>query len=158
MPIPLIAAALIAVGSVSGGSGIALGGKGAYDIKRARDRLAEAERRYQRKRKQTDDVVVETNERLANLGTQQQDALERVVLRMGEFLRRHEKQVRDSERLLIDGIDVTVGRVSGDASLDSDAVAWVRGVLRAAVAGGGVSSGVTAAVGSYGVASTEAAV
>ena len=34
MVLPLIPAALIAVGTVTGGSGLALGGKGALDIRR----------------------------------------------------------------------------------------------------------------------------
>ena len=53
-----------------------------------------------------------------------------VVLRMGEFLRRNEKQVRESERLLVDGIDVTIGSVSDSAKLNNDwGPDWVNGVF-----------------------------
>lgn len=158
MPIPLIAAALIAAGAATGGTGVALGGKGGVDIKKARSRIKAAEKRYVAKRALTDDAVSATNRRLAALGDQQAQALADVVVRMGEFLRRHERQVRESERLLVDGIDVTVGSVQGSARLDPDAVAWVRGVIGSAVTGGGASIGVTTAVGTYGVASTGTAI
>ncbi|WP_253659816.1 hypothetical protein [Williamsia maris] len=39
MPIPLIAAAIIIAGGASGGGGLALGGKGALDMKKARSDL-----------------------------------------------------------------------------------------------------------------------
>lgn len=158
MPLPLIAVALIAAGSASGGGGLALGGKGAHDMKKARDAMKAAERRYETKRAKTERSVQETNAMLAELGEAQRQALTDVVLRMGEFLRRHEKQVRESERLLVDGIEVTVGHVSETSGLDADAVAWVRGLVGSTVAGTGVSAGLTGAVGAYGVASTGAAI
>jgi Flp pilus assembly protein TadB len=45
MPIPLIAAAIIGVGAITGGGGLALGGKGALDMKRARGDLEAAKKR-----------------------------------------------------------------------------------------------------------------
>jgi len=158
MPIPLIAAGIIAVGAVTGSGGLALGGKGAYDMKAARDRISVAERRYSGRRQDAEQAVEATNETLGVLGQQQQAALEAVVVRMGEFLRRHAKQVRDSERLLVDGIDATVGVVPGTAPLSVDAVSLIRGFIGSGAAGAGVSAGVTGAVGAYGVASTGAAI
>lgn len=158
MPIPLIAAALIAAGGATGGGGLALGGKGARDMKKARDAMKAAEKRYTGERTLTESRVKATNQSLEALGEQQRQALVDVVVRMGEFLRRHEKQVRESQRLLVDGIDVTVGQVSGTAGLDRDAVAWVRGVVGSTMAATGVSAGLTGAVGAYGVASTGAAI
>lgn len=158
MPIPLIAAGIIAVGAATGGGGVALGGKGAHDMKKARERIKVAESRYIHWRQAADQAVKDTNAKLSSLGDQQQDSLCVVVVRMGEFLRRHAKQVRESERLLIDGIDVTVGSVAGSAQLDVDAMSWVTGIVGSGVAGAGVSAGVTGAVGAYGVASTGAAI
>lgn len=158
MPIPLIALALIAAGSASGGGGIALGGKGAHDMKKARDSMKSAVERHEHERALTETCVQSTNEGLERLGEQQRTALVAVVLRMGEFLRRHEKQVRESERLLVDGIDVTVGQVSGSTGLDTDAMAWVRGLVGSTLTGTGVSAGITGAVGTYGAASTGAAI
>src|SRR4051812_30305407 len=158
MPIPLIAAALIAAGVGSGGGGLALGGKGARDIKRARSQIKTAEAEYQRQHEKMAAVVTSTNARLSEYGEQQNAALTAVVLRMGEFLRRHAKQVRESERLLVDGIDATVGSVTGAVGLDADAAGWAMGVVTSGLAGAGVASGVTSAAATFGVASTGAAI
>ncbi|MBD8868783.1 hypothetical protein [Nocardioides donggukensis] len=158
MVLPLVPLVLIAIGSASGAGGVALGGKGAFDLKKARDELRMCEKRYLEERARTERAVDETNRLLADYGGQQQASLEAVVVRMGVFLRRHAKQVRESERLLVDGIDVTVGSVAGAAKLDADAVAWVRGAMGSAATGAGAAMGVTAAVGTYGVASTGVAI
>ncbi|NYG54952.1 hypothetical protein [Nocardioides perillae] len=158
MPIPLIAAGLIAAGAASGGGGLALGGKGARDLKKANDRLRGAARRPTAERDLTEAAVARTNAGLQELGEQQDRCLQDVVLRMGEFLRRHARQVKESERLLVDGIDATVSAVPGTSRIDADAVAWVRGAVTTALAGTTVSAGVTGAVGTFGVASTGAAI
>lgn len=157
MPI-FIPVVLIGVGLASGGAGVALGGKGAYDMKKARDRLKQAGTHYQDRRAGAVIALQATNDRLAELGGQQKQTLVDVVLRMGEFLRRHERQVRESERLLVDGVDATMTKVPGLSGLDVEAVAWLGGALGAAVAGAGTGAGVTAAAGSFGVASTGAAI
>lgn len=157
MVLPLIPAVLIAVGAATGGGGLALGGKGAYDIKQASGQLKEAHDRYERRRARSEQSVAATNRRLEDLGEQQKQALIDVVVRMRDFLRGHEKQVRESERLLIDGIDATMAQVPGLVALDVDAVAWVGGVLGSAIVAAGTNAGVTAAAG-FGVASTGAAI
>ncbi|MEU5330141.1 hypothetical protein [Streptomyces parvus] len=157
MPL-FIPAVLIGVGVATGGSGAALLGKGAHDFKRSIDRRKEANRGMQRRRAQTDDALVGTNAALKELGEQQRQAFVDVVLRMGDFLRRHERQVRESERLLVEGIDVTTAEVPGLRGLDVDAAAWIGGALGSAVAGAGAGAGVTAAASSFGVASTGAAI
>jgi len=157
MPI-FIPVVLIGVGIATGGAGVAFGGKGAYDMKKARDRLKRAGARYQDRRAEAVVTLQATNDKLAELGGQQKRALVDVVLRMGEFLRRHERQVRESERLLVDGVDATMTKVPGLPGLDVEAVAWLGGALGAAVAGAGTGAGVTAAAGSFGVASTGAAI
>lgn len=105
MVLPLIPLAIIAAGAVSGAGGIALGGKGASDIKKARDRMQRATKAYEGDRASTEGEIENTNKKLADLGAQQQRALEDVVLRMGEFLRRNAKKVKESQRLLVDGIE-----------------------------------------------------
>lgn len=158
MVLPLIPAALIAIGAATGGSGVALGGKGAYDIKKASRELKEANRRYETRRSHSEERVAATNRNLEKLGKQQKKALGDVVARMGDFLRRHEKQVRESERLLVDGIDATMTQVPGLHGLDVQAVAWVTGALGSAAASAGAGAGVTSAATSFGVASTGAAI
>jgi hypothetical protein len=154
----LIAAALIAIGAATGGGGVALGGKGAFDIKQARDKLKASARRYEQRRAATEMRLAATNLGLEHLGEEQEQALIDVVVRMAEFLRRHEKQVRQSEHLLVDGVDATMTRVPGLAGLDVEAVAWVTGALASTAVGAGVGSSVTAAASSFGVASTGAAI
>lgn len=158
MVLPLIPAVLLGIGAVAGGGGLALGGKGALDLKKASGDLKEARNRYERRHAASQQRVESTNRRLGELGEQQLQALTDVVLRMGEFLRRHEKQVRDSERLLVDGIDATMNQVPGLGKLDVEAGAWIGGVVGSATAAAGTSMGVTAAATSFGVASTGAAI
>ena len=157
MPI-FIPAALIAIGVATGSGGLALGGKGAHDIAQAKRRLARATKHYERRRAMTDQALAATNEKLAALGQQQQGALVEVVVRMGEFLRRHQRQVRESERLLVDGVDATLTQLPGLRGLDVDAVAWISGAIGSAAAGAGAGAGVSAAASSIGVASTGAAI
>ncbi|MCD9198333.1 DUF3482 domain-containing protein [Aeromicrobium wangtongii] len=158
MPIPLIAAALIAAGTLSGGGGVALGGKGAYDIKKAQNRLAAAKEHYEKRRAASEESLTSTNATLARLGRQQEQALNDVVLRMGQFLRRHERQVKESERLLVNGVDASLSQVPGLRGLDIDAIRWMSGVLTSSATGAGVGAGLTTAVGSFGAASTGAAI
>lgn len=158
MPVPLIAAGLLLLGGASGSGGVALGGKGALDIKKAKRRLKDSESRYFRGRVGAERSVAEANDDLRRYGDQQAHALQAVVVRMGEFLRRNAKQVRESERLLVDGIEASAGAVVKTPPLDQDAVTWVMGLVKSGVAGAGVSAGVTTAVGTYGVASTGAAI
>lgn len=155
MPLPLI---LIGIGVAAGGGGVGLGGWGAADLVKAKKRLARADRDYQAKRTGAEKAVEHTNGQLHVLGEQQQVALTEVVLRMGEFLRRYEKQVRESERLLVEGIDAAMQGVPGLRRLEVDAVAWIGGVIGSAATSVGVSSGVTAAVSAYATASTGTAI
>ena len=157
MPI-FIPVALIAIGVATGSGGLALGGKGAHEIAQAKRRLARTTKYYERRRAMTDRALAATNEKLAALGQQQQGALVEVVVRMGEFLRRHQRQVRESERLLVDGVDATLTQLPGLRGLDVDAVAWISGAIGSAAAGAGAGAGVSAAASSIGVASTGAAI
>ncbi|MDX3800102.1 hypothetical protein [Streptomyces sp. AK04-3B] len=153
--IPIV---LIGVGVATGGSGVAVGGKGVYDLRRSKARLEEAGQVYERRLAQAEDALAATNTALETLGEQQRQALVDVVLRMGDFLRRHERQVRESERLLVEGIDATMTKVPGLHGLDVDAMAWIGGALGSAAAGAGAGVGITAAASSFGVASTGAAI
>ncbi|MGW4003135.1 hypothetical protein [Streptomyces nigra] len=131
-------------------------GKSLLDLKRARHRSKEASQAYELRRAQAEEALAATNGRLEALGEQQKQALMDVVVRMADFLRRHERQVRESERLLVDGVDATMGQVPGLRSLDVDTATWIGGALGSAAAGAGAGIGVTAAASSFGVASTGA--
>lgn len=135
-----------------------LGGKGALDLKKASGEVKHSRNRYERRHAASEQRVAATNRRLEELGEQQMQALTDVVLRMGEFLRRHEKQVRDSERLLVDGIDATMNHVPGLGKLDVEAGAWIGGVVGSATAAAGTGMGVAAAAVNFGVAGTGVAI
>jgi uncharacterized membrane protein len=148
----------MAVGAVTGGGGLALGGKGALDLKKAQAQCSKAIRRYEVRRELSEDRLAATNTLLEQFGKDQKQALIDVVLRMAEFLRRNERQVRENERLLVDGIDATIHRVTGLTTLDVDAASWISGVLSTAVAGAGLRAGVTSVVVGNALASTGAAI
>lgn len=129
-----------------------------WDIKKARDDVGAAVRQYEKRRQVTERKVETANRKLEALGGQQQRALTDVVLRMTEFLRRHERQVRENERLLVDGLEANVARLTGIGGVDFDATSWLGGLAGSAAAGYGAGAGVTAAAGTFGVASTGAAI
>lgn len=158
MVLPLIPAVLIAVGAVTGGSGATLGGLGVLDFKKAANRRKAAIAKYEERCEQSERNVGFTNDLLSALGREQQQALTDVVLRMRDFLVRHEKQVRDSERLLVEGIDAESNQVPGLGRLQVDPVAWVGGAIGSTVAWAGTSTGVGALAGAIGSASTGTAI
>lgn len=158
MVLPLIPVALIAAGALTGGSGLALGGKGAYDLKKAGEQIKKERERYDRRYAEIEACVASTNERISDLGGQQKWAIEAVVVRLVEFLKRHEKQVRESAKLLADGVEADQARVSEGERLSVDPLAWLGGALGSAVAYGGTSVAVMTTATSVGVASTGAAI
>ncbi|AFR49086.1 hypothetical protein [Gordonia sp. KTR9] len=158
MVLPLIPLVAIAVGAAAGGGGVALGGKGAYDIKKAKSELDAARSLYESRRAESEALVSAVNDRIVSYGTEQETALRDVVLRMHDFLIRNEKKVRDNEKLLADGLEASVNLVAGKSSLDLSAAEWVRGVISSVATGVGTSAATTTAISSFGVASTGAAI
>lgn len=158
MVLPLIPLVAIAVGAAAGSSGIVLGGKGAYDIKKANTELSEARERYESRRAASEAVLESVNERIVRYGGQQEAAIRDVVLRMHDFLIRNEKKVRENEKLLVDGIEANVNLVAGSDSLDLSMSEWVRGVIGSVGAGAGAGAATSAAATTFGVASTGAAI
>ncbi|MEE3851792.1 hypothetical protein VZC37_15725 [Gordonia sp. LSe1-13] len=158
MVLPLIPVVAIAVGAAAGGSGLALGGKGAYDIKKANAELGAARKRYEARRADSEMLVESVNDRIVRYGSQQEGAIREVVLRMHDFLIRNEKKVRENEKLLVDGIEANVNLVAGSASLDLSISEWVRGVIGSVGAGAGAGAATSAAATTFGVASTGAAI
>ena len=158
MVLPLSPVVLIAVGAVTGGGGATLGGLGVLDFKKASDRRKAASAKYDDRRQKSEQRVAATNDRLGALGREQQQALVDVVLRMRDFLVRHEKQVRESERLLVEGVDAQSKQVPGLGRLEFDAAAWVGGAIRSAVTAAGTNAAVTGLAITVGSASTGTAI
>lgn len=151
-------AALIVVGAVSAAGGVAMTAKGAYDRRSAIRRIKRAGTRRAEHRAALDTRTQLTNEVLKSLGGAQADALHSVVERMASFIRRHQKQVAESEKWLVDGLEASPTAIALAEGLEQDAVAWMRGLLGSAVAGLGVNAGLTAAVTSFASAGTGAAI
>ncbi|MFZ2511968.1 MAG: hypothetical protein WAW85_12885 [Gordonia sp. (in: high G+C Gram-positive bacteria)] len=159
MPIPLIVAAVVAAGVASGGGGLALGGKGARDIKRAKSRIDAAVNRYDRRRKLTDARIARGNEQLAAYGEEQAVAVDRVINRMVEFMVRNEKKVRENQSLLVDGLEARaeeMGAVAGPGL--SEGLGILGGLAGGAAAGAGAGAAAGAIAGAIGTASTGAAI
>ena len=158
MVLPLIPLVAIAVGAATGGSGVLLGGKGAYDIKKAQSELATARELYDERRAVSEALVGAVNDRIVEYGSQQEDAIRDVAMRMHDFLVRNEKKVRDNEKLLVDGIEASVHLISGSGSVDLSMAEWIRGVIGSVSVGVGASVATTSAVSTFGAASTGAAI
>jgi hypothetical protein len=158
VPLPLLPAVLIGLGVVGGTGGVAFGLKGGHDIKKANARIKRAGERYVQVRSTLEAHVALTNAALEDLGVRQHEALQAVVLPMADFLRRHQKQVSESDKLLADGLEATPGSIELDMGLAQDAIAWMRGVVGAAVTGVGINVGITSAVTTFAVASTGTAI
>lgn len=158
MVLPLIPVALIAVGAITGGGGLALGGKGVWDLKKAQDEFSKSKGLYERRRKRSEVRVDLTNNRLEHLGGQQKRALTDVVLRMAEFMRRNSKKIKENERLLVEGLDAELNAVPNMERLEFDAAAWIKAVVGSVGAGAATNIGVTAAAAAFGTAGTGAAI
>lgn len=158
MVLPLIPLALAGIGVVTGAAGTVMGIKGGHDIKKANERIKNAGVLYDEKRTHLHAHERATNDALKKLGNCQEWAIHEVVDRMAEFLRRHDKQVKHGEKLLVDGLESSPGHVLTAGTLGQDALSWMRGIVGSAVTGVGVNSGVTLAVTSLASASTGTAI
>lgn len=146
--------ALFAVGAATGATGALLGAKGAQQQVQAHHRIECAEQQYQSRRELSDRRRAATDRRLAEYAEMQRQAYTDAVLRMVDFLRRHEQQVRESERLLVDGLDVATISMPTPATGDLDPTTWITAAVGATVAGTGTAAAISQAVDKYGFAST----
>ena len=154
MVLPLVPLALIGIGVICGASGAAFGLKGGYDIKSANDRIRKSGAHYDQERRKLEAHELLTNDSLKVLGNRQEQAIHMIVERMADFLRRHEKRVTESEKLLVDGLESTPGQVTLEGSLGQEAISWMRGMVGSAATGVGINSGITTAVTAFAAAST----
>jgi hypothetical protein len=154
MVLPRAPLALFGTGGISAASGAAFWLRGGYDIKTASERIRKAGAHYDQERRKLEADEIVTNESLKVLGAVQEEACHLVVERMADFLRRHGKQVTESEKLLADGLESAPGQVTLGGSLGRDAISWMRGITGSAVTGAGIKTGVTMAVKKFATAST----
>lgn len=146
--------ALFAVGALAGTGGAALVAKGAQNQLDARKREDVAEQQYQARKELSDLRRAATDDRLAAFAGLQRESYTDAVQRMVEFLHRHERQVRESDRLLVDGIDLVLMSMPSPTGHDMDAGAWFAGAIGTAATGTGTAALISEAVNKYGNAST----
>lgn len=158
MVLPLIPLALIASGALTGSAGVAAGGRGAHKMHQARRDVSAATRKYERARTTSEKRARATNEQLRAHGQVQEDALRAVVGRMSEFIRRNQRQVNETLKLLVDGVDVHVNELGPSESLQAEALSLLAGVAGAGATGAGAAAGATGVVTAVGVASTGTAI
>lgn len=154
MVLPLIPLALIVTGTLTGGGGLYAGGRGALKLSQARKQIARAVDAYEAERQQTQKAADATNEALRAYGTEQEAALCDVVVRMAEFIRRNQRHVNESLKLLVDGIEVEVNECGETGGLGPSAVSFLVSLATAGTTGAGAAAGTTAAVTAFGAAST----
>ncbi|MBB1515999.1 hypothetical protein H5398_08470 [Tessaracoccus sp. MC1679] len=154
MVLPLIPVVLIAAGAISGGTGAVAGGLGLLKAKRARAQIADAQARSELDHHRTQVRAEEINEQLKNYGADQQRALECVLLRMAEFIRRNRRQVAESERTLVDGLDIAIGNLAGVPGLAREAGSIIAALVGAGGTGMGAAQGTAAAVTAFATAGT----
>jgi hypothetical protein len=146
--------ALYAVGGVTGIGGAALTARGARDQREARKRQAAAEQQLEGRVAELKRHLDTTDGRLIAFKELQLRCYTDAVLRMVEFLRRHDKQVREIDRLLVDGIEVPFSPLPRPHDLDADVGTWLSGAAAAVTAGTGTAATLAHAADRYGRAST----
>lgn len=150
----LVPAVLIAAGTLSGGTGALAGGRGIVKTRRARIQIADAHAGSLDDLHRTEAQAAEINEQLEVYGADQQRALERVLFRMAEFIRRNRRRVAESERTLVDGLDIAIGNLAGVPGMAREARSIVAALVGAGGTGVGAAQGTAAAVSAFASAGT----
>ncbi len=153
-----VPAGLIATAAITAASGGILWVKGLYELRTANTRIRKAGERYDTERRKLENDALLTNEALRALGARQDEANHVVIERMVDFLRRHEKEVAESDKLFVDGVDTALAQVALGKGLGQDAVSWLRGLAGTAITGVGVNAGITTVVTTWAAASTGTAI
>jgi hypothetical protein len=148
-------AGLIGLIATSAAGGALAGGKGAKDHVDAQKQNAATDEKRQARETASARRHDETNQRVLDLGQVQKKCHEDVVDRMRAFLRRQEKQVRDSKRLIADGIAPTNRPLERSGGLEvADIGAWAVGAVGSVAVGTGTGATVNKLVHTYGIAGT----
>lgn len=154
MPLPLVPVALIGSGVVTAaGGGINLV-RGAQKMRQARQQAERDTRRYERALATTRRLVGETNGHVHDYGVQQEAAVDAVVRRMADFLRRHEQAVSERANDLLDGVVVETQRIDECTGGRLTQEGLAGHVLITATATAATFKGIPLAVSTYGSAST----
>lgn len=153
-----VPSALFGVGAAAGAVGSGLGAMGARDLVAAHERQVAAREQYEARAAASEDLRGVANQRLIEFSALQRAAFTGVVQRMVAWLRSHAKQVRESDRLLVDGLEVSLSLMPSTVGREEAVAGWLTGASNTALAGLGTAGAVTTAVEKYGVAGTGARV
>ncbi|MCY7412426.1 MAG: hypothetical protein LH471_05225 [Salinibacterium sp.] len=158
MVLPLIPLVLIGTGAGTGIVGAVVGAAGLVKFRRASTIHERARVQYEACLARTGHKARQTNGRIRRYGRQQGHARRHVVIRMADFMRRHQRQVTQSAAQLLSGLDVEIPELPEFAGVLTADVRWLSGAATAAATGAATAVGVPALVGAVGTASTGAAI
>lgn len=148
-------AVIIGTGATALVAGAAMAGSGIKDLVEAQRTAKAADDEYQKRAAEFAQRREQTEGRVRALRAIQEEALNDVVVRMRDFLHRHEKQVRNVDHLLVDGVDVTTELLRDAPKTDgNDLVMWAAGASSSVLFGAGASTAVTKAAHTFGKAGT----
>lgn len=131
---------------------------GAGKMKEAQTIADKAKAGYEAELSRTERATAATNALVEKYGSQQESARRDVVERMADFIRRHQRQVAESAADLLAGVEVEIETLEGAGQLLGDGIDWLIGAAKAGMTGAAVYTGVPAAVGALGSASTGTAI
>ena len=158
MVLPLIPLVAIGLGASTGLGGLVTGVMGGLKLKDAQSVADAAQKRYDESLSNTQNQVSDSNARIQEYGRQQEQARRLVIERMGTFIERHQRKVRQSATQLLDGIDAEQRDIDAFAGALTADVNWIKGAGMAALTGAGISAGIPSAVTALGAASTGTAI
>lgn len=150
-PVP---AALFGVGAVAGAVGTGLGAMGTRDLLAAHQCEVSAREQYEERFAVSEDLRLSVNQRLIDYSSLQHECFGGVVHRLVGWLRAHAKQVRESDKFLVDGFEASLALVPAVPDHDLDIAGWLTGASNTAMVGLGTAGAVTAAVDRFGIAGT----
>ena len=158
MVLPLIPLVAIGLGAGTGLGGLVTGVMGGLKLKDAQSVADVAQKRYSESLTLTEERVADSNERIQEYGHRQEEARRLVIERMGAFIERHQRKVRQSAAQLLDGLEAEQRDIEAFAGALTADVNWLKGAGMAALTGVGAYAGIPTAVTALGAASTGTAI
>ncbi len=158
MSLPVRVIVILGGSVVTAGGGIWAGTVGARQIRRAQRQIDRQTAAYDQRYGSHLSRVDQTNDLLRRLGDTQERALAAVIHRMRDYLERHERLVKASEHLILDGLDDANVPVVGLTRLPQDVTSWARGIVGSVGAGVATSGAMKATIARFGKASTGSAI
>lgn len=149
---------LIGAGVVSGAGGAANAIRGGQKMRRARRDAAQAGDRYRVELAEMQKAADATSARLQAYGERQEEALQAVVHRMIDFMRRHDRTVSERASELLAGVVVGAQEVGDFPGVRVTAEGVAGHLVTTAVASTATYTGLPMAVAAYGSASTGTAI